>query len=77
MTLVPANASETVFGINIREDELVEYPETFAVGLRLFQSGFNPFGGGADRSLSELLDNATVTIVDNDCKISSLTPMIS
>ena len=69
ITTIDANATETFFGINIREDEIVETPELFSVALRTFQEGFDPFGGNPDAGvLPEPLDQANVIIVDNDCK---------
>lgn len=68
ITIAIANTSETEFGINIREDSLVENPEAFHASLRLFTGGFSPFGGGIDQSmLSEPLSETVVTIEDNDC----------
>ena len=55
-SIIPANVSETEFGMNIREDNIVEIPETFSVSLRLSE-GMEP------ASIAE------VVIEDNDCKI--------
>jgi hypothetical protein len=60
-----------VFGVNIREDDIVEDVEDFVAGLRLLDEGFNPFGGGAfgPDTTTEPLSVATISIEDNDCKL--------
>ncbi len=55
--MVPANATEIEFGINIREDDIVEIEETFSVSLGILTAG----------SLRPP-SNTIVVIEDNDCK---------
>ena len=57
IAILPANSPETVFGMIIHEDEVVENSESFSVSMRLLteQSG----------ATSETV----VVIQDNDCKM--------
>ncbi len=71
LTVVPAQSSVVEFGMNIREDSIVEAAETFNVTLQLFLGGFDPFqGGNGEGELSDVLSEAVVTIQDNDCMCS-------
>ena len=71
IAILPANSSETAFGMIIHEDEVVENPETFSVSMRLLSDGgFNPFGGGSVSTPQPGATSETVVVIqDNDCKM--------
>lgn len=72
LTIVPANSTGTVFGVNIRDDDIVESDETFLVSLMILDKGFNPFFDNPSelptQNSVELLLETVVVIEDDDCK---------
>lgn len=64
-TSIPANSSRLLFPINIRDNNVVDNPKIFSVRLLIM--------GEERASAFQMPDRLTnVTIVDDDCKYSSL-----
>ena len=58
--MILGNETELVFGILIREDEIIENPETFLAQLKVLPNTPGVEEGEATE--------ATILIEDNDCK---------
>ena len=64
--LLPSNASQAGFGVVLRDDSIVEQPESFTARLQSLPA---TQGGGV---MIGTQDTAQVLILDNDCELISV-----